>query len=76
MFVVLVPANVYAAIEGVPLNGDPATPLWLRIPEQIVYITIALWATRPVGPPRITARGRRPCGPPKRVASENASGTP
>ncbi|WP_432924862.1 DoxX family protein [Microbispora sp. CA-135349] len=49
LFVVLVPANVYAAIEGVPLNGDPATPLWLRIPEQIVYITIALWATRPVG---------------------------
>ncbi|MGI5157496.1 DoxX family protein [Microbispora sp. CA-102843] len=48
LFVLLLPANAYAAVESVPLNGDPATPLWFRIPEQILYITIALWATRPI----------------------------
>lgn len=48
LFVALVPANIYAAIEGLPLNGDQATPLWFRIPEQIVCIAIALWAIRRV----------------------------
>ncbi|GAA3388743.1 DoxX family protein [Cryptosporangium minutisporangium] len=27
LFLLMLPANVYAAIEHVPLNGDPATPL-------------------------------------------------
>ncbi|XVQ06611.1 carboxylesterase family protein [Spirillospora sp. CA-255316] len=50
-----------AAIEDVPLNGDPATPLWFRLPEQIFFITIALWATRTAG--NVTAAHRLPsCG--------------
>ena len=43
LFVLMFPANVYAAIADVTFDGDPATPLWFRIPEQIVFITIALW---------------------------------
>jgi len=41
------PANVYAALRGIPLLGEPATPLWLRIPEQLVYIGMLLWAISP-----------------------------
>ncbi|WP_250031113.1 DoxX family protein [Paractinoplanes maris] len=44
LFVCLVPANIYAAANDIPLNGDPATPLWFRIPEQLVYIAVALYA--------------------------------
>jgi uncharacterized membrane protein len=45
-FVLIFPANVYAALEGVPSNGDPATPLWFRLPEQLLFIATALWAAR------------------------------
>ncbi|WP_460696488.1 DoxX family protein [Nocardia thraciensis] len=45
LFVVMVPANIYAAVEGIALNGDPATPLWFRLPEQVVYIAVALWSS-------------------------------
>ncbi len=45
-FVGILPANVYAAVEEVPMGGDPATPLWFRIPEQLLYIAVALWAAR------------------------------
>lgn len=44
LFVVMVPANISAAVEDIPLNGEAATPLWFRLPEQIVYIAVALWA--------------------------------
>jgi len=63
-FVLVFPANIYAAIEDVPLNGDPATPLWFRIPEQLLYIATALWAAKdgyaPTGSggERSSARGR------------------
>ncbi|MCW3816038.1 hypothetical protein ONA91_16475 [Micromonospora sp. DR5-3] len=46
LFVSLLPANIYAAIADVPLAGEPASPLWQRIPEQVLYIATALWATR------------------------------
>ncbi|GAA1579899.1 hypothetical protein GCM10009678_73260 [Actinomadura kijaniata] len=44
LFVLMLPANIHAALADVPLNGDPATPLWFRIPEQIVFIAVALGA--------------------------------
>ncbi|KAK1177572.1 hypothetical protein B7755_004960 [Streptomyces sp. NBS 14/10] len=44
LFVLMFPANVYAAIEDIPLGSDPATPLWFRLPEQLLFITVALWA--------------------------------
>ncbi|MFD9500644.1 hypothetical protein [Streptomyces sp. NPDC060035] len=49
LFVLLLPANVYAAIENIPLNGDPATPLWFRIPEQLIFIAIAVWPATTAG---------------------------
>lgn len=45
LFVLMFPANVHAALEEVPLNGDPATPLWFRAPEQVLFIAVALWAS-------------------------------
>ncbi|WP_326824770.1 hypothetical protein [Streptosporangium sp. NBC_01756] len=42
----LLPANVYAALADVPFNGGEASPLWFRIPEQALYIAVALWGTR------------------------------
>ncbi|MFI5715972.1 hypothetical protein [Nocardia sp. NPDC051750] len=46
LLVVMIPANIYAAVEDIPLNGEPPTPLWFRIPEQIVYFVLALWVSR------------------------------
>ncbi|WP_431682662.1 DoxX family protein [Kitasatospora sp. KL5] len=52
LFVLLFPANVHAAVESVPFNGDPATPLWFRLPEQVLFVTTALWSAG------LTRRGR------------------
>jgi uncharacterized membrane protein len=46
LFIVLLPANIYAAIAEIPFAGEPASPLWQRIPEQVLYIAVALWANR------------------------------
>jgi len=40
LFVVLLPANIHAAVAGTSI----ASPLIERIPEQALYIAIALWA--------------------------------
>jgi uncharacterized membrane protein len=37
------PANINAALKQVPLRGKPATPLWLRLPMQVLFIALALW---------------------------------
>jgi uncharacterized membrane protein len=42
----LLPANIYAALNDIPLNGAEATPLWLRVPQQVAYIAIALWIAK------------------------------
>ncbi len=44
LFVVMLPANIYAAVSDITFNDAPATPLWIRIPEQVLYIGVALWA--------------------------------
>jgi uncharacterized membrane protein len=44
LFVLLLPANIYAAVAGVPFAGESASPLWQRIPEQVCYLAVALWA--------------------------------
>lgn len=41
------PANVHAARTEVTLRGKPATPLWLRLPMQLVYIGLVWWSTQP-----------------------------
>jgi len=50
MLVALFPANVYAALHQVPLRGNPPTPLWLRMPMQVLWIALLWWtsiSTRP-----------------------------
>ena len=58
LFVLLLPANIYAAVEDIPFDGVPATPLWFRIPEQLVFISVALWAAPTV--PRRLLKAIRP----------------
>ncbi|APU43863.1 MULTISPECIES: DoxX family protein [unclassified Streptomyces] len=58
LFVLMLPANIHAAVEHIALNGKPATPLWFRIPEQVLFIGIALWAYLPTR----AASARRPGG--------------
>lgn len=59
LFVLMLPANIHAALEEVPLGGEPATPLWFRIPEQVLFIGVALWACVPA---RSAADGARAAG--------------
>jgi uncharacterized membrane protein len=44
MFIAIFPANIKAAVERIPFNGKPPTPLWLRLPMQLFFIGFALWA--------------------------------
>ena len=44
LFVAMFPANINAVLRQVPLRGRPATPLWLRIPMQVLFIALALWS--------------------------------
>lgn len=44
LFVAMLPANINAALKAIPLSGRPATPLWLRVPMQALFIALALWA--------------------------------
>ncbi|HLZ23204.1 MAG TPA: DoxX family protein [Ktedonobacterales bacterium] len=44
LFIAMFPANVSAALRKASLRGRPATPLWLRVPMQLVFIGVALWA--------------------------------
>lgn len=53
LFVTLLPANIYAAVSDIPFNGAPASPLWIRIPEQVLYIAVALWAAGLYSPNRV-----------------------
>lgn len=62
LFVAMLPANVHAAVNSIPLGDAPATPLWFRIPEQILFVATALWAasgTRAGSPRREPARAAR-----------------
>lgn len=43
----VLPANVKAAREGVTIAGKQATPLWLRIPMQILFLVLICWTTEP-----------------------------
>jgi uncharacterized membrane protein len=45
-FIATLPANIHAARAGLTPRGRPATPLWLRVPMQILFIVLAWWSTR------------------------------
>jgi uncharacterized membrane protein len=46
-FVAVFPANVYVAIEGIDVDGQPggAYP-WIRLPLQALFVFLAWWSTR------------------------------
>jgi uncharacterized membrane protein len=56
--VAVFPANVYVALEGIDVQGQPDGPYpWLRLPLQAVFVFLAWWSTRaPVDDPA-AARG-------------------
>ncbi len=45
-FIAVLPANIHAARAKVTLRGRAATPLWLRLPMQILFIVLAWWSTQ------------------------------
>lgn len=47
LMVALFPANVYAALAGLTLGGQPVTPLWIRGPLQLFWFVMLLWVARP-----------------------------
>ena len=51
VFLVLVfPANLYAAVSQVPVDGIPTGWIrWARLPLQVPLIAAALWSTRQSG---------------------------
>jgi uncharacterized membrane protein len=54
------PANVNAALNGIPLGGEPPTPLWLRTPMQLLFIAMVWWtavSARPQKAERPLTRG-------------------
>ena len=46
LLVALLPANVSAARRGVSMRGRAPTPLLVRIPMQILFVGLTLWATQ------------------------------
>ena len=45
--VAVFPANVYVAMEGIDVQGQPDGPYpWLRLPLQAVFVFLAWWSTR------------------------------
>lgn len=45
--VAVFPANVYAAVSGVPIEGVPdGWPRWARLPLQLPLVWAAWWSTR------------------------------
>jgi uncharacterized membrane protein len=46
LLMAMFPANVRAALQGLTLRGKPATPLWIRIPMQLLFIGLLWWSTR------------------------------
>jgi uncharacterized membrane protein len=45
LLVALFPANIYAALNGVTLGGEPASALWWRTPLQLFWLALLWWST-------------------------------
>lgn len=44
LLICMFPANVKAAKDRLNLGGRPATPLWLRVPMQLLFIGLLWWS--------------------------------
>jgi uncharacterized membrane protein len=40
------PGNVKAAFQKLAIGGTPATPLWLRAPMQVLFISLLWWVIK------------------------------
>jgi uncharacterized membrane protein len=58
LLVAMLPANVYAALSGIPFRGEAPTALWLRVPIQILFIWTIWWTSIKAPPPAATSLGR------------------
>ncbi len=54
LLVAMFPANVYAAVLGLELAGQPASPLVWRLPLQLFWIGALWWVARAHRRPRRT----------------------
>lgn len=45
LLVAMFPANVKAALNGLTIRGKVATPLWIRVPMQLLYIGLIWWVS-------------------------------
>ena len=43
LLIAMFPANIYAAINNLPIGGRPATPLAIRFPLQLFWIGTLWW---------------------------------
>jgi uncharacterized membrane protein len=43
LMVAMLPANVSAAHRGLELRGRRVTPLWIRVPMQVLFVIWAWW---------------------------------
>ena len=59
LLIAMFPANVNASLNGIPLRGEPPTPLWLRLPMQLLFIG-AVWWTSLRTPRRATSQANSP----------------
>ena len=58
--VAVFPANVYVAVEGIDVQGQPDGPYpWLRLPLQALFVFLAWWSTRPSSPEPVPSPGDR-----------------
>jgi uncharacterized membrane protein len=49
LYVAVFPANINQAVHHIPFGDKPAPELylWLRLPFQLVFISLADWLARP-----------------------------
>lgn len=45
LLLAMFPANVNAALKGIPLRGNAPTSLWLRVPMQALFIWLLWWTS-------------------------------
>ena len=50
LLIAMFPANVNAALNGIPLGGEAPTPLWLRTPMQLLFIAMVWWTSIKASP--------------------------
>ena len=45
LLIAMFPANAHAALQGIPLRGEPPTPLPIRVLMQLIFIAALGWSS-------------------------------